>query len=184
MARLPSWYRNSFFSSSSSLESSSPSTATVQASSLYSSSSGSFVAGPGELTGRALRAFGKMTLGGVQSIIVHRRLRTINSYIPHRDDSVIPGLQQVYSDILELSRCVSSVIHGDLLPLMVSHYVASVTTARRSGNAPCGWCCDRWSMDQLLSSRDRCSAGRITRYCCFSPSCCCAWTPPGQGLLF
>jgi len=103
MARLPPYYRNSFFASSVA----SSSRDSIPASpSFYTTTSASFVAGPGELTGRGLNAIGKMTLRGVQNIVVRRRLQVINSFIPHGNETAIPGKEQMYSDLLELSRCV------------------------------------------------------------------------------
>lgn len=105
MAGLPPYYRESYFSSTSPSSSARDS---LTATSLYTTTgtSASFTAGPGELTGRGLNAFGKMALSGVRSIIVRRRLQTISSNIPHADNTTIPGLGEMYNDLLELSRYV------------------------------------------------------------------------------
>jgi hypothetical protein len=105
MAEVPPYYRRSFFSSSTSLASESSST--VTGTSMYTTTSASFTAGPGELAGRGLNAFGKAALSGVRSVVVRRRLQALSSYFPHTtDDPRIQGLnsKEIYDQVLELSR--------------------------------------------------------------------------------
>jgi hypothetical protein len=73
-----------------------------------SSSTGklSTIWGPGTLTGKALEAFGKATLRGVENLVVRRKLASLRSVFPHRNDTTIKNIEQHYDDVLELSRYV------------------------------------------------------------------------------
>ncbi|THU97288.1 hypothetical protein K435DRAFT_857802 [Dendrothele bispora CBS 962.96] len=70
------------------------------------SASTSTIVGPGSLSGRAVLALGKLTLKGVERVIIARRLSTISSNFPHSNASGtrIKGLKDMYADLLELSR--------------------------------------------------------------------------------
>ncbi|KAE9392504.1 hypothetical protein BT96DRAFT_1000305 [Gymnopus androsaceus JB14] len=77
------------------------------AESLYSFStatSTSTFAGPGSLAGKAIHNFGKLTLKGVQQIIISRRFSSIATHFPHRNTDSFAGFPEMYSDLLELSR--------------------------------------------------------------------------------
>jgi hypothetical protein len=76
--------------------------------SLYTTKSASFFAAPGEITGEGLCAVAKMALSGYRNIVMRRRLQAIGSKMPHSDNAIIPGLEEMYGDLLELSRFVLS----------------------------------------------------------------------------
>jgi hypothetical protein len=71
-------------------------------------SSSKTVWGPGALTGKGLVAFGKGALRGVEFFVIRRRLAKIRLRFPHEDDGAADDLEldQMYNEILELSRCV------------------------------------------------------------------------------
>jgi hypothetical protein len=71
----------------------------------YSSSTTSTHTGPGYLTGKAILTVGKLTLKGIEQLIISRRLSIIATHFPHNDADNIPGLHGMYADLLELSRC-------------------------------------------------------------------------------
>ncbi|KIK61118.1 hypothetical protein GYMLUDRAFT_589321 [Collybiopsis luxurians FD-317 M1] len=60
--------------------------------------------GLGSLTGKAILSFGKLTLRGVEQLIISRRLTTIATNFPHHNTDNILGLHSMYADLLELSR--------------------------------------------------------------------------------
>lgn len=64
------------------------------------------VPGPGAISGKAILALGKATLRGTEYLIVRRRLQIIASKFPCKDTDVIPGIEGLYDDVLELSRSV------------------------------------------------------------------------------
>ncbi|KIK61064.1 hypothetical protein GYMLUDRAFT_85069 [Collybiopsis luxurians FD-317 M1] len=68
------------------------------------SSSRSMFDGLGSLSGRALFNFGKLTLKGIEQLIISRRLAIIIVNFPHQDADSIAGLHSMYVDLLELSR--------------------------------------------------------------------------------
>lgn len=70
----------------------------------------STVPGLGEISGRAILALGKVALRGAEYIIIRRRLDTISAKFPHHNADRIPGIEQMYDDILELSRFVRQVL--------------------------------------------------------------------------
>ncbi|KAF9066512.1 hypothetical protein BDP27DRAFT_1423761 [Rhodocollybia butyracea] len=67
-------------------------------------SSASTFGGLGSLSGKALLNFGKLTLKGIEQIIIFRRLSTIAAHFPHHAGAKLPGLTEMYADLLELSR--------------------------------------------------------------------------------
>ncbi|KAJ3795360.1 hypothetical protein GGU11DRAFT_747125 [Lentinula aff. detonsa] len=67
-------------------------------------SAASTFTGPGSLAGKALFSFGKLTLKGVEQIIISRRLSVIATHFPHHNTDKIIGLPGMYADLLELSR--------------------------------------------------------------------------------
>lgn len=71
-----------------------------------SGSSSSTVPGPGALTGKALKALGKVTLRGFDRIVMNRHLTTVIHSFPHTDAeaSNIQNIQEIYDDLLEFSR--------------------------------------------------------------------------------
>jgi hypothetical protein len=65
--------------------------------------------GPGtRLSGKALVALGKASIRGVENLVIFRRLQAIQSHIanPKTTDSV--KIEQIYCDLLELTRLVQS----------------------------------------------------------------------------
>ncbi|KAG7097527.1 hypothetical protein E1B28_004870 [Marasmius oreades] len=60
--------------------------------------------GPGSVAGKAIYRLGKITLKGVEQVAIYRRLSTISSHFPHWDSSNVNGIEQMYIDLLELSR--------------------------------------------------------------------------------
>ncbi|KAF9066502.1 hypothetical protein BDP27DRAFT_1330389 [Rhodocollybia butyracea] len=67
-------------------------------------SSASTFRGLGSLTGKAILNVGKMTVKGIEQIIISRRLSVMAKYFPHRAGDKVPGLTEMYMDLLELSR--------------------------------------------------------------------------------
>jgi hypothetical protein len=70
----------------------------------YTTSTSSTVPGLGELSGRAILALGKVTLRGTEYVIIRRRLEAISAKFPHLNIDQIPGIREMYDDVLELSR--------------------------------------------------------------------------------
>jgi hypothetical protein len=70
------------------------------------SSKWSTIWGPGTLSGKALEAFGEATLRGVESLVIRRKLASLRSIFPHKNDAVIKNVEDVYDNVLELSRSV------------------------------------------------------------------------------
>lgn len=81
----------------------------VEGDSLYSlttTTSRSTFTGIGSLAGKAIQNFGKLTLKGVEQILISRRISSIATHFPHQDSTHIAGLPEMYFDLLELSRYV------------------------------------------------------------------------------
>lgn len=72
--------------------------------SVTSFESGSTIPGPGALSGKAILALGKGTLRVAEHILIRRRLSVISSKFPHKNDTRLEGINQMYDDLLELSR--------------------------------------------------------------------------------
>lgn len=72
--------------------------------SVSTSTSTSTFVGPGSVAGRAIQNFGKLTLRGVEQILVSRRLSSIATHFPHKNASGVTNLPEMYLDLLELSR--------------------------------------------------------------------------------
>ncbi|THU91065.1 hypothetical protein K435DRAFT_244671 [Dendrothele bispora CBS 962.96] len=89
------------------------------------SASTSTIVGPGSLSGRAVLALGKVTLKGVERVIIARRLSTISSKFPHSNISgtKIKGLKDMYADLLEISRV-------DMYPNAVQNEAISLLLAQ------------------------------------------------------
>lgn len=68
----------------------------------------STVPGLGEFSGRAILALGKLTLRGAEYVILRRRLDVISAKFPHQNTDKFLGIDQMYKDILEFSRCVQA----------------------------------------------------------------------------
>jgi hypothetical protein len=65
--------------------------------------------GIGSLSGRFIEAFGRAVIHGVESVtIIRRRLTYIQSICPLSDDSPPQDVHKIYDDLLELSRCDTS----------------------------------------------------------------------------
>ncbi|KAJ3829636.1 hypothetical protein F5880DRAFT_283035 [Lentinula raphanica] len=79
-------------------------TVSSDANTSISGSSVSTFTGPGSLAGKALFNVGRLTLRGVEQIIISRRLSVIATHFPHRNTDRIAGLTEMYADLLELSR--------------------------------------------------------------------------------
>lgn len=99
--------RDSYKASMVSLPSSTSVTTAVE-SSLYSDSSGSTIHGPGELSGRVIKALGNLAVLRIDNMLIKRRLAAYRTMFPHgkhidleRDDG-----EEMYSEILEFTRCV------------------------------------------------------------------------------
>jgi hypothetical protein len=69
-------------------------------------STSSTVPGLGELSGKAILALGRVTLRGAEYVIIRRRLEAISAKFPHLNVDQTPGIEQMYDDVLELSRFV------------------------------------------------------------------------------
>ncbi|KAJ3720140.1 hypothetical protein C8R42DRAFT_111311 [Lentinula raphanica] len=78
-------------------------TVSSDANTSISGSSVSTFTGPGSLAGKALFNVGRLTLRGVEQIIISRRLSVIATHFPHRNTDRIAGLTEMYADLLELS---------------------------------------------------------------------------------
>lgn len=73
--------------------------------SMYTTTSGTTILGLGADSGRLLIALGKMTLRGIESIIIRRRLSDIRACSPYKDGEVAEVVEQINAaDLLELSR--------------------------------------------------------------------------------
>src|ERR1700733_7560913 len=62
--------------------------------------------GPGTILGRVLLGFGEAVKDGFDNIIIRRRLNTLNSMFSHEQTLPSANVNQIYNDVLELSRCV------------------------------------------------------------------------------
>ncbi|KAF9466981.1 hypothetical protein BDZ94DRAFT_95506 [Collybia nuda] len=87
-----------------SLESTSITDSLAELSSDGTTTTSATVPGLGVISGRAILALGNFTLRGAEYVIIRRRLNTIASNFPHRNTCHIQGIDQMYRDILELSR--------------------------------------------------------------------------------
>jgi hypothetical protein len=74
--------------------------------SIYTTTSASTVPGIGALSGKFIYAFGKTILGALESVVVRRRLSYIQSICPLSDNTPPPDVEQIYDDLLELTRYV------------------------------------------------------------------------------
>ncbi|PPQ92762.1 hypothetical protein CVT25_003871 [Psilocybe cyanescens] len=75
-------------------------------SSQYTTTTDSTIPGPGALGGKAIKALGKLTIRGIDRVIITARLRSITSKFPHSNEqaSSIKGIREMYNVILELCR--------------------------------------------------------------------------------
>jgi hypothetical protein len=64
------------------------------------------VEGIGTVSGRAIYDFGAAALRGIETLAIRRKLRNINSFFPHPDGAIRKNIEQLYDDVLELSRYV------------------------------------------------------------------------------
>ena len=71
---------------------------------LYTTTSSSTVPGIGSLSGKGILAFGRLILRGVEWVIIPQKLRVARSLFPHTDHATFEGIEQVYDDLLELTR--------------------------------------------------------------------------------
>ena len=69
--------------------------------SICTTTSGATILGIGSLSGRAIRAVGKMTLRGVEEIVLLRKLAHLRTLFSHEGSS--PS-HEAYDDLLEMSR--------------------------------------------------------------------------------
>ncbi|KAF9463090.1 hypothetical protein BDZ94DRAFT_1260035 [Collybia nuda] len=95
-SRRPLWLNNTSTLSFSTFTSSNGSTNTT--------STTSTVPGPGAMSGKAILALGKATLRGAEYIIIRSRLQVIASKLPCEDTAYVAGIEEIYDDVLELSR--------------------------------------------------------------------------------
>lgn len=105
-------YRYFDFSESSS----SLATATTQMSestSLYTVTSSGTVPGIGALSGRGIRAVGKLQLRGMEWIVLQAKFANFRRLFPHKDETTAVGLEEAYDDILELTRFVLYLFFGN-----------------------------------------------------------------------
>ncbi|KAF9463084.1 hypothetical protein BDZ94DRAFT_652436 [Collybia nuda] len=70
----------------------------------HSYSTSRTVPGPVALSGKAILALGKTTLRVAENLVIRTRLQALSSTFPHRDRDTIKGIDQMYKDIMELSR--------------------------------------------------------------------------------
>jgi hypothetical protein len=72
-------------------------------------SSSSTVPGVGEMSGRAIKALGKVTLRGLDEIQLRLRLSALDPLFPHETRIVweTDDGEAMYEEILDLSRCVA-----------------------------------------------------------------------------
>ncbi|KAH9482141.1 hypothetical protein JR316_0004236 [Psilocybe cubensis] len=75
-------------------------------SSQYTTTTDSTIPGPGALGGKAIKALGKLTIRGIDRVIINARLRSITSKFPHSNEQAlgIKGIREMYNVILELCR--------------------------------------------------------------------------------
>ena|ERR1700729_2512411 len=78
------------------------------------SSSDGTAEGIGSLGGRALYAFGEAALRGFENLAIRRKLRSIKSLFPHDDTDTTKGVERIYDDVLELSRCVRNQVYSSV----------------------------------------------------------------------
>ncbi|KAF5384492.1 hypothetical protein D9757_006435 [Collybiopsis confluens] len=68
-------------------------------------SSPSTITGPGSLSGKLLYNVGKFVVRRFEDAIISRRLSSISAhFLHHRSITKVPGLSEMYQDLLELSR--------------------------------------------------------------------------------
>ncbi|KAG6866890.1 hypothetical protein C0993_007368 [Termitomyces sp. T159_Od127] len=79
-----------------------------------STTSGSIILGPGALSGKAILALGKLTLRGAEFVIIRRRLHAIANKFPIADAAYFEGIEQMYDDLLELSRSLDESVMHDI----------------------------------------------------------------------
>ncbi|KAJ6612855.1 hypothetical protein B0H10DRAFT_2222745 [Mycena sp. CBHHK59/15] len=81
----------------------------LTASSTYETTSGSSsstVPGPGALTGKAIKALGRVTIRGIDHFVILRQLSVIAHHFPLMDEkaAVIKHIEEIYDHTLEFSR--------------------------------------------------------------------------------
>lgn len=74
--------------------------------SLYTSTTDSTGSGPGALGGKAIKALGKMTIRGIDRVIINARLKSITAKFPHSNEQApaIKNIGDMYNVLLELCR--------------------------------------------------------------------------------
>ncbi|KAF9035882.1 hypothetical protein BJ165DRAFT_1533363 [Panaeolus papilionaceus] len=74
--------------------------------SLYTSTTDSTGSGPGALGGKAIKALGKMTIRGIDRVIINARLKSITTKFPHSNEQApaIKNIGDMYNVLLELCR--------------------------------------------------------------------------------
>ena len=92
----------------------SPSIVSISSSTLASDTS-TIEVGIGTLSGRAIYALGEAALRRIDIIAILKKLRVIKGVFPHRDDVAIPNVEEIYDDVLELSRYVFIIFVVDSL---------------------------------------------------------------------
>ncbi|KII85734.1 hypothetical protein PLICRDRAFT_45091 [Plicaturopsis crispa FD-325 SS-3] len=85
--------------------------------------------GLGSLTGRALTLFGETALRGIANFNIRRRLAAIASVFPHDDDTAPAGIDEMYDDLLDLSRpdFYGENVRGSALRLLFSQIARGQT---------------------------------------------------------
>lgn len=93
-----------------------------------SGSSSSTVPGPGALTGKAVKALGKVTLRGLDRIVMAKHLATVIHSFPHTDKeaSNVQNIQEIYDDLLEFSRYIFPLFSAQ--SLSIQHRPGMYTT--------------------------------------------------------
>ncbi|KAJ7212534.1 hypothetical protein GGX14DRAFT_393433 [Mycena pura] len=71
-----------------------------------SGSSSSTVPGPGALSGKAIKALGRVTIRGIDHFVIIRQLSSIAHHFPLTDEkaALVKNAEELYSDALEFSR--------------------------------------------------------------------------------
>ncbi|KAJ7813810.1 hypothetical protein B0H14DRAFT_1431924 [Mycena olivaceomarginata] len=92
---------------SSPFSSESPATSRASTYETTSGSSSSTVPGPGALSGKAIKALGRVTIRGIDHLVIMRQLSVLAHQFPLLDEKAafVKHVEGIYADALEFSRC-------------------------------------------------------------------------------
>jgi hypothetical protein len=95
-----------YFNFSESSSSFATSVTTETSASLHTVSSSRTIPGIGFLSGKGIRAVGKLQLQGMEWIVIQTKFANFRRLFPHKNETSAAGLEEAYDELLELTRFV------------------------------------------------------------------------------